>query len=79
MFTYAEQKLQRLPISMERLLAEIRSYEDTIAKEGRKHFLLYMPDPVNYWEVYARLVMSAILHARIKFLVPAYEMPRLQK
>jgi hypothetical protein len=81
MFTYAEQKLSRIPYSTPELVAQLRSYEDKIARDGRKFFILYEPDPINYWEVYARLVQAAILHVKLKFLIPGYrdEVPRLQK
>lgn len=70
MFEYAQRSLPRLPTTMEDLLKQIRHFENDIHKEGNKSFILYLADPVNYWEVYGRLVMYAIHHFRREFLFP---------
>lgn len=79
MFTYAQKHLQRLPTTMEDLLSQLRRYEVDIQKEGLKSFPLYMPDPVNYWEVFGRLVLYAIHHFDRRFLFPGMNVKELTK
>jgi len=57
MYAYAQDHIKKLPPTLAELVQALRSYEVDINKLGRKHFLLYLPDPINYWEVYARVAM----------------------
>jgi hypothetical protein len=56
MYTYAEAKVSTVPGSLAALVRELRPIETKIHAEGKRDFDLYLPDPVNYWEVYARLL-----------------------
>ena len=56
MYTYAEAKLGTVPDSMAALVRELRPMEAKLQAEGMRSFVTYLPDPVNYWEVYARLL-----------------------
>lgn len=60
MYNLALRKIVKLPYSYENFVQSCRLYEEEIAREGRKHFLLYLPDPINYWEVYGRVCSRII-------------------
>lgn len=56
MYDYARKLDRSTFTSYERFVGKVREHEAKIKKEGFKLFTLYVEEPVNYWEVYSRIV-----------------------